>query len=1479
MPIEVTWTAIPNGIENGKLKLALMATIKLTSASTNETTLGASFAPMQNWHKNKFTFVLTFAGAMGVKTFNIGPLAVPSQTCWPATFKADTPVKPYKWEGAPIRRWESYSVSRLLERTQTAYAEIAVGSLTPRYTRVTQLVQNQFKAPDIYRSPFFQPRIDLDRIGGVTNPLVRPGPGSVIGGPIPGAGIGGGGLAGGGEIDFESFPEDLYAATDMGTGLYGSAKEMLAMAYKMACDEWRNEGGELPEDEALWWEARNFFEAYDRHEEEEQITARPPIQVRPNPGIRPEAIGTQRPRYRDPYAGRPMAVVQPRLEFHEALGILGEHPSLMRQFGIIFDVEVPVASATLAATGSVTVAATWTTDGGGGGSASANPLTSFQYNAAQNVFLPAHKGTPEYSRGFYNLGSEYCQITGVDVDSMAIRVLDFAGSMRNKFAFNARTSLSALMNTSPATVGATAPPPTAASTAATRPPATTGATTARPPVSLVRPGTAIQNPSATPGRPLQERPTHQMMISESLFLKLGDRPDTAAPPGFRSAGISIARKDRSQRIQAVMASAVANMAKMTAPKTVTLFFEDMIRGYRLDVFTEGKWHSLSTRQGAYTLPGNVPVPNIDEESWVSAAASSDPQAVAAERDRGKIHEVMVRWNGYSLVNQRPSQTLDQANNVIEGGTQLDPRFPIRMQFKVRPGTLPTLRFGERYRFRLRLATIAGTGPELDATAPGAPYETPLLTYKRWESVMSPAIYPHAATREGESAQHIVIRKFVADPNNIAPALRELVPPSGEVSMAETHGMFDAGGKPDPAAYAKIQERDNMTPLGETVGGTVNRLPYFADPMAQGATIQGAPHVAAQLSLSFPGAWPEQKSIRLEVRPGAAASTAAGDKFTLFLTPGEIAFPKLSSTVDPANTELFGLLDWIPAAQRANVAAAVRFGRVWTITPFRESTTVFACQIPEQAPTPDRPFATRSPGATNARFGGRVQTHSWTTSSVDFQAKWTDDVDLMEESTRTTETVDKNANAFKLKIVRGPTSPVVFQPFTEAHEFGDTKHHAVTFDLVGHTSFKQYFPPNWPLASNPEGTRFTETKENAFTVNVPSSQPPAPPLVEYIVPSYSWAQSKSADGRTATSSRSGNWLRVYLRRPWFSSGNGEKLAVVLLGASNTNSYAAMPDKIKQNTTRMGADPVIKTGDVPTTVTTANFLGGEAAVSGLSVPTIKGATASIVPYPVQYDNDKQMWYADIAVNVGMTYTPFVRLALARYQRFALSGMNLSSIVVADIMQVQANRSATVTFNDAANRIKASVVGAIGETIAGPNKLFGTIEEKVGADDETGWRIVMVNGKELSREIPISLPTFNPGTIAIPINPIRPPGGLIRPPGGTVRPPEEEEPIVEAEDAGQATSPQLRPGALTPPQVRPGTTNPQIRPEIGNITIRETEGEFTLPKPRSQGTFRLVIREYEVYPSDDGDAEMPETPTFQHTSTRIGGRLVYMDVIPLT
>ncbi len=64
-----------------------------------------------------------------------------------------------------------------------------------------------------------------------------------------------------------------------------------------------------------------------------------------------------------------------------------------------------------------------------------------------------------------------------------------------------------------------------------------------------------------------------------------------------------------------------------------------------------------------------------------------------------------------------------------------------------------------------------------------------------------------------------------------------------------------------------------------------------------------------------------------------------------------------------------------------------------------------------------------------------------------------------------------------------------------------------------------------------------------TVDVLSTARPAAPNQLYSVPAFGW--SSSVQGKTTESTRAGGWLRVYLDRPWFSSGDGELLGVVLV----------------------------------------------------------------------------------------------------------------------------------------------------------------------------------------------------------------------------------------------------------------------------------------------------------------------------------------------
>ena len=60
----------------------------------------------------------------------------------------------------------------------------------------------------------------------------------------------------------------------------------------------------------------------------------------------------------------------------------------------------------------------------------------------------------------------------------------------------------------------------------------------------------------------------------------------------------------------------------------------------------------------------------------------------------------------------------------------------------------------------------------------------------------------------------------------------------------------------------------------------------------------------------------------------------------------------------------------------------------------------------------------------------------------------------------------------------------------------------------------------------------------------------------------------------------------------------------------------------------------------------------------------------------DTERKLWYCEMEIDAGPSFTPFVRLALARFQPMSLDGAHLSRVVLADFVQLTANRSASLT-----------------------------------------------------------------------------------------------------------------------------------------------------------------------------------------------------------
>jgi hypothetical protein len=311
---------------------------------------------------------------------------------------------------------------------------------------------------------------------------------------------------------------------------------------------------------------------------------------------------------------------------------------------------------------------------------------------------------------------------------------------------------------------------------------------------------------------------------------------------------------------------------------------------------------------------------------------------------------------------------------------------------------------------------------------------------------------------------------------------------------------------------------------------------------------------------------------------------------------------------------------------------------------------------------------------------------------------------------------------------------VTAPFRARHDVGDTRHRAMRFTPVGVSRFASYFTESRkvPLAGNspvevakkgfvpgtvvvrapvdrvtssgtPANPGPTYTVGRDFDVNdekgtvtrrlgsgipdgdevlvyfttppvtragatvtrhVPATVRPPAPAVHSVVPAFHWERGTA--GTKLTSTRLGGVVRVYLQRPWYASGEGEMLAVRVLGSGEPADAAS-----EKWATMWGRDPIRQPGSAP--------------VIGYPRPTdLLGAVDEPVPqghamgFPVDYDEQRQLWYADVRFQAQNVYQPFVRLRVARLQRHALRSpqdLRLSEGVDAGFVQLPARRQASV------------------------------------------------------------------------------------------------------------------------------------------------------------------------------------------------------------
>jgi hypothetical protein len=447
-----------------------------------------------------------------------------------------------------------------------------------------------------------------------------------------------------------------------------------------------------------------------------------------------------------------------------------------------------------------------------------------------------------------------------------------------------------------------------------------------------------------------------------------------------------------------------------------------------------------------------------------------------------------------------------------------------------------------------------------------------------------------------------------------------------------------------------------------------------------------------------------------------------------------------------------------------------------ITPARTLTLVHAVQQPLCRPIfvqlpaihrPSQPYlasalrnlftpvtAWRSYGSHDAVLLGGLEVHGQSSAQIDLQARWLEETDDPTQPAPTKSWASDHVVTISLSnLAGGPifadatqnrmvavyipqTNTLWFSaPFDELagvttpsavaaplHRFADTKHRWVYYQAVATSRFREYFPQ--------AGTVFTRSSD-PLLVDIPSSARPVAPDVAYVVPTFGWEEQETTNVKTSV--RFGNSLRVYLHRPWLSSGANELLGLVLWPLGNPAPDYRTREQYKPFLTQWGNDPIWQSGTLEPIPSWADFPGAAQIGKGLMLEET-AQPFDVAGHKVAFDKQRGLWYCDITFGNLPAYAAFVRMALARYQPHSIQGVELSRVVLADFAQLAPNRSAFLSIDPADPRRARLVIGGLAPEGPTQSQITVTVEARnphIASD--LGWEKAPAGAVQVIEDAP--------------------------------------------------------------------------------------------------------------------------------------------------
>lgn len=531
---------------------------------------------------------------------------------------------------------------------------------------------------------------------------------------------------------------------------------------------------------------------------------------------------------------------------------------------------------------------------------------------------------------------------------------------------------------------------------------------------------------------------------------------------------------------------------------------------------------------------------------------------------------------------------------------------------------------------------------------------------------------------------------------------------------------------------ELQDPNVQPAQGQYIVHDVDDLvvPYLPDPMAAGFSLvfyeAGADHlfddprVLQSVTIPYPGSWPTVEPLRLVLHDAPELDARQlGRLIDIGLPPGEQVGMKLSSTLDDEHLKKMGL--WVinpvndantPAGDREVLADAARDGWLWWLTPDQDLRLVHATARPAVPPRISRLIAEpRTPGVATANLDGVLDVHGASTDKVELRAHWSDPVDNPLAPVPTTRNVAEvvadyrigASERYSLLTLEDDASKVgsrtVDEPIrTAIHNLPDTRARTVTYQLSGTSRYREFFAPNeLPPADDPG------SMGNEVAVNIPSSAAPALPAVHDVIPMFMWEQTTEPEHPFAVRRTRRSGVRIWLDRPWFSSGDDEMLAIITTG--DPSLLLGQTDSVAL----WGRDPILVGATIATSYEVPVLPAWQQRAVQLKLepeslaarpqayvvkdaPTTPAGPDKVVnayAYRPEFHPDRKRWFVDAVLESSDIAWPFLRLAVARYQPNSLAGLEFSPVIATDFVQLPPERIGTLSRPDAGH-IRISLTG---------------------------------------------------------------------------------------------------------------------------------------------------------------------------------------------